>query len=91
MKYLVIMSLVETEEHLGLRSLDVLENALHTQENYQNVKADQLIYRAEFTFEYTPDTIFFRNAPEIKNKYPHITYKRKRVMNYTDTIFDSAE
>lgn len=55
---LTAMLVLVSDKKLGLRAMDVLENELHGYEDYQAVKADNLIYRVKADYQYRGMPVF---------------------------------
>jgi len=57
--YLRILLTAEGEKKLGLRSCDVIENALNTQPDYESCRLDTMICEASLCTKYHADSMFF--------------------------------
>lgn len=75
--YMRAMLVVESQEKLGLRSLDAIEYAIRTQDGFESVKVDQMIYAMEPTINYygTPMFLSF-----VSVKHPDVS-----TYNFTGT------
>ena len=67
---------------LALRACDVMENALHTQEGYENVRLDYMICDMDLEMEFSADQLFFNfvNVPGLGLDVYSI--KQKHSINY---------
>ena len=50
--------MIESEKNLGLRSCDILENAVNQQEHYENVKLDNMLYSCQLTEDFSGEEMF---------------------------------
>lgn len=57
-KYLIGLLAVHSTSTLGMRACDVMENALNATEDYRYVKADNLMFMADVTMDYSADEMF---------------------------------
>ena len=84
-EYLCIMSALQTQKSLGLRSLDLMENVLHLQEGYKNVTMDRCVYRMKVQFAYESQPIFYSQLSGIRNRFPICHFKGIGQINYLTT------
>lgn len=80
--YLLSMSALQKQKTLGLRSLDLLENALHRQEHYQNSHVDQMVVSADFSYEYSSQPAFFSLFELSAGAFPVLKINESREMTY---------
>lgn len=81
-EYLLGLIALTPQSELGIRCCDVMENALHTQEDYVNVKMDNMIYRGVFELEYSANELFlslFDNSSTDNSQY---SFVRKKEISY---------
>ena len=57
-KYLIGFLAIKSNKTLGMRACDVMETALNSTEDYKNVKADNLMFYADVTMDYSADEMF---------------------------------
>lgn len=62
--YLRILLTFEKKERLAYRTMDLIEQKLHAQENYENVRLDSHIWKASVTCSYQERPLFFTFVPE---------------------------
>ena len=57
-KYLIGFLALKSNKTLGMRACDVMETALNSTEDYKNIKADNLMFYADVTMDYSADEMF---------------------------------
>lgn len=81
-EYLCIMSAMQTEKTLGLRSLDLMENVLHLQEGYETVTMDRCVYRMKVSFAYESKPVFYSQLSGLRKTFPICHFKGMAQINY---------
>ncbi len=81
-QYIYGLLFVTGEKKLGLRGLDVMEDALHHHEDYRNVKADQMIYAMDVGFTYEAAPLFLSFVVLLDNKPGAYRYENRLSMTY---------
>lgn len=77
--YLLMMTYLMSTQKLGLHTLDIMEDALHATEEYQNVYVDQMIVEATFNYEYEGNPIFLSMVPLSNGIGPYHFYRSKEM------------
>lgn len=80
--FLLTMSALQTEKTLGLRSLDLLENSARLQGDYGNLRMDQVVVNAEFSYQYSSEPAFFSLFALSDQRFPALKLLRTREMTY---------
>ncbi|MGN0241072.1 MAG: DUF5702 domain-containing protein [Candidatus Weimeria sp.] len=81
--FLLTMSALQTEKTLGLRSLDLLENSARLQGDYSNLRMDQIVVSAEFSYKYSSRPAFFSLFALSDRNFPTLKLSRTREMTFT--------
>ena len=81
-EYLASFLALTSLDTLGLRSCDILENALNTQENYENVKIDNMLYKADVTIEYKGYEMFLSLLKPATVATDGYRFEKKKSMSY---------
>ncbi|MCR4868821.1 MAG: DUF5702 domain-containing protein [Lachnospiraceae bacterium] len=84
-EYLCTMSAMQAQKTLGLRSLDLMENALHLQEGYEQVRMDRCVYRMKVKFAYESQPIFYSILSGMRRKFPLSHFQITGTINYLTT------
>ena len=61
--YLAIFTALCSQKNLGLRFMDILEDALHSSEDYSDVRCDNLIVAMKAECSMTSEPVFFSLIP----------------------------
>lgn len=86
-EYLLFLSYIHSLDELGLRSLDVLENALRSHEEYAFTFVDQMAAEATLTAEFTAAPIFFGVIPHPNGGFDEYRLKREEKVTYLTPVF----
>lgn len=82
--YIRAMLAVEGQEKIGLRSLDAIEYAVRTQNGFQNVKVDQMIYAMDPTITYYGTPMFLTMVTIGNNNIDTYKFTGKHKISYLD-------
>ena len=80
--YLLTLSAIQSERTLGLRSLDLLENSARLHRDYKNLRLDQVVVSADFSYKYSSAPAFFSLFALSDKKFPVLQIERTREMTY---------
>ena len=80
--FLLTLSALQFEKTLGLRSLDLLENSARLQGDYKNLRMDQIVVNAEFSYQYSSAPAFFSLFALSDRNFPSLQITRIRKMTY---------
>ena len=80
--FLLTLSALQFEKTLGLRSLDLLENSARLQGDYKNLRMDQIVVNAEFSYQYSSAPAFFSLFALSDRNFPSLQIARNRKMTY---------
>lgn len=80
--YLLTLSAIQSEKTLGLRSLDLLENSARMQRDYDNLRLDQMIVSADFSYQFSSLPAFFSLFALSDQTFPVLKLERTREMTY---------
>lgn len=80
--YLLLITLLVSERDLGMRSLDILEIALRSNEDYRDCHIDNFIYGGVFDITYNANPIFASVIPMLSGKLDTYEFKRKEGLSY---------
>ncbi len=80
--YLLTLSAIQSERTLGLRSLDLLENSARLHRDYKNLRLDQVVVSADFSYKYSSAPAFFSLFALSDQKFPVLQIERTREMTY---------
>ncbi len=81
-EYIYGLLLFASESKLGLRGLDVMEDALCHNEDYRNVKADQMVYAMDVRFTYEAAPVFLTFVTLLKDRPGAYHYENELSMTY---------
>ncbi|MQN02076.1 MAG: hypothetical protein DUD27_02795 [Lachnospiraceae bacterium] len=80
--YLLILSGMQSQKTLGLRSLDLLENSVRMQRDYENLRLDQLVTGADFKYRYSSVPAFFSLFALSDRNFPTMKFEKTKKMTY---------
>ncbi len=83
-EYIYGVLLLESEKKLGMRGLDVVEDALRHNEDYRNVKMDQMIYAMDVRFTYEAAPVFLSFVVLLDDKPGAYRFDRQLSMTYLE-------
>lgn len=75
--YLMAFLALNSNETLGMRALDVMENALAQTEDYKTVKMDNMLYAAEIELSFAPEEMFLSLLDSSREAEGYSIAKRK--------------
>lgn len=81
--YLLSLTFLESSKDLAYRTAEVYEDALCTESDYVNVRADQLLYAADVRFSYDATPLFLSLVPT-RDVISSYTTQRDIHMSYID-------
>ncbi len=76
-EYLMAFLAIRSESTLGMRALDVMENALGHTEDYKSVKMDNMLYAADMTLSFTSEEMFLSMFNQAENTKGYFISKKK--------------
>ena len=76
-EYLMALLAIRSESTLGMRALDVMENALGHTEDYKSVKMDNMLYAADMTLSFTSEEMFLSMFNQAENTKGYFISKKK--------------
>lgn len=82
--YMLAMSAMQTDTKSGLRSLDLMENALKLQEHYRNCAMDQMVVSVEGDYEYGSEPAFFSLSSFSSGIFPSLKIRKHTDLSYLD-------
>lgn len=80
--YLRSFIVLQSMDELGLRSCDVFENALHTQQDYMNTYMDNMLYKADMSVSFMGKPLFYSLLGENVNSLNVYEFTKKRSLSY---------
>ena len=76
-EYLMAFLAIRSESTLGMRALDVMENALGHTEDYKSVKMDNMLYAADMTLSFTSEEMFLSMFNQAESTKGYFISKKK--------------
>ena len=76
-EYLMALLAIRSESTLGMRALDVMENALGHTEDYKSVKMDNMLYAADMTLSFSSEEMFLSMFNQAENTKGYFISKKK--------------
>lgn len=80
--YLMISTLIASEGHLGMRSLDLVEGHIRLLEDYREIRMENFIYYAKIDFEYKAEPVFASVTPMLKGLLSTYSFSRVEELSY---------
>ncbi|MBE5909131.1 MAG: hypothetical protein E7278_09895 [Lachnospiraceae bacterium] len=80
--YLVAFTYLESEEHVGLRCLDVAEAAICAHPGYEKCRVDNLLVKGQFVFSYEGKPTFASMVPALRGKVGRYSFLREWELAY---------
>lgn len=80
--YLMIMTMLTSTKNLGLRSLDVFEDALRSSEDYREIRIENFLYSTKILFEYGAVPIFASVTPLLDGQLEGYNFDVVKELSY---------